>query len=385
MQWLESSKKWTDEGKESMQYREFGKLGYKISQLGFGAMRLPTKDGGNVDYNLAVPLIRRALDLGLNFIDSHHFYHNGESETAIGKAINGVREKVYLQTKTPMYREASEDERMRFLETALDKLGTDYIDFFLAHSYNSERFPKEHKAFMKLCRRAKREGMIRHIGFSFHDTAEELKKIIDTGAYECMTVQYNLLNRSLEDMIDYAHEKGMGIVIMGPVGGGTLATPSREIMGMLSAKPHSSAEVALRFVLANKNISLAISGMSNLTQLEENVRIAENKVILSDEDSRNIRAALKEKKRLSDLYCTGCGYCMPCPNGVNIPQNFTIMNQYRLYGFKDLAGKRYQQLDREGKGEGKAEFCVECGQCEPKCPQKIPIMKQLKEVAKTLG
>ena len=368
-----------------MQYRDFGKLGYQVSQLGFGAMRLPTKEDRSVDFDLAVPLIRRGIDLGINFIDSHHFYHGGESEVAVGKAIQGVRDKVYLQTKTPMYREADEDERMRWLETALEKLGTDYLDFFLSHSYNWERFPKEHKAFVKLCRRAKNEGMIRHVGFSFHDTAEALKKIIDTDEYECMTVQYNLLNRTLEEPIAYAHEKGMGIVIMGPVGGGSLAAPSQEILDMLSQKAQSSPEVALRFVMANPNISVAISGMSAMEQLEENVAVASQKIVLTAEDYQQIQAALEEEKRLSDLYCTACGYCMPCPNGIDIPENFKIMNLYRLYGLKDLARERYQRLDREGKEEGKAEFCIECGECEPKCPQKIPIMEQLKEVAEVLG
>ena len=155
-----------------MQYKDFGKLGYKVSQLGFGAMRLPTGQDGKVDYELAAPLIRKGVEMGINFIDSHHFYHNGDSETAIGKAIQGIRDRVYLQTKTPMYQKADEDQRMKWLETALKKLGTDYIDFFLAHSYNAERFPKEHKAFMKLCRRAGTEGLIRHVGFSFHDSAE---------------------------------------------------------------------------------------------------------------------------------------------------------------------------------------------------------------------
>ena len=147
-----------------MQYRRFGKFGYKVSQLGFGAMRLPTREDGHVDYHRAVPLIRRGIDLGINFIDSHHFYHRGESEIAVGKAIQGRRDRVYLQTKIPMYRQVEEDERWRWLEAALEKLGTDHIDCYLAHSFNWERFQRDHRPFLKLAHKAQDQGLIRHIG-----------------------------------------------------------------------------------------------------------------------------------------------------------------------------------------------------------------------------
>jgi predicted aldo/keto reductase-like oxidoreductase len=366
-----------------MQVRTFGRFGHKVSQLGFGAMRLPTKEDGSVDFDRAVPLIRRAVELGINFIDSHHFYHHGDSEVAIGLAIRGLRDRVYLQTKTPMYREVeSEDVRWRWLETALEKLGTDYIDCYLAHSLNWERFQKDFDPFMKLAQKAKDQGMIRHIGFSFHDTAEALKKIIDTDAFDCMTVQYNMINRSLEEPIAYAHEKGMGVVIMGPVGGGSLAAPSAEIAKLLPKQAKSSAEIALRFVLANPKISLALSGMSTMEQLEENVAVAEQEVILSAEDYGRIQEVLDEKKRLSELYCTGCRYCMPCPNGVDIPANFSLMNLHRVYGVTETAKERYARLVARKASAGQ---CLECGECEPKCPQRIPIMEQLKEVAEVLG
>ena len=365
-----------------MQYRTFGRFGYKVSQLGFGAMRLPTREDGRVDYDRAVPLIRLGIDLGINFIDSHHFYHRGESEVAVGKGIQGRRDRMYLQTKIPMYREVeSEDERWRWLETALEKLGTDYIDFYLAHSFNWERFQKDHKAFLKFARKAQDQGLVRHIGFSFHDTADALTKIVDTDAFDCMTVQYNLLNRSLEDPIAHAHEKGMGVVIMGPVGGGTLAAPSPEISKLLPQKARSSAEIALRFVLSNPNVSLALSGMNSMAQLEENVAVASEEIVLNEDDRRHVREVLEEKKRLSELYCTGCGYCMPCPNGVNIPRNFELMNLHRIYGLTEVAKERYQGLDSGAR----AEDCLECGECEPKCPQEIPIIEQLKEVATALG
>jgi len=234
------------------------------------------------------------------------------------------------------------------------------------------------------------QGIVRHIGFSFHDTPENLYKIIDSGPFDTMTVQYNLVNRSLEEPIAYAAEKGMGVVIMGPVGGGMLAAPSEEIRKLLPGEAKSSAEVALRFVLANSNVSVALSGMSNLQQLEENVSVASQEVVLTEEDYRRIREALEEKKRLSELYCTACGYCMPCPNGVDIPANFRLMNLHRIYGLTEYARGQYRRLGERKDKDGNptpawAEACLECGECEPKCPQKIPIIKQLQEVAEVLG
>ena len=373
-----------------MVYRTFGRLGYKVSQLGFGAMRLPTREDGKVDMDKAVELLRRAVELGVNFFDSHHFYHNGESEEALGRALEGVRDKVFIQTKTPMYREATEDERWRWLEDALRKLRTDHIDFYLMHSMTWERFQKEFEPFMKLAQKAMDQGMVRHIGFSFHDTPENLYKIIDAGPFDTMTVQYNLINRSLEEPIAYAAEKGMGVVIMGPVGGGMLAAPSEEIRKLLPGEAKSSAEVALRFVLANPNVTVALSGMSTLRQLEENVAVASQEVVLTEEDYRRIKEVLEEKRRLSELYCTACGYCMPCPNGVDIPANFRLMNLHRIYGLTEYARKQYRRLGERKDKDGNptpawAEVCVQCGECESKCPQKIPITKQLQEVAEVLG
>jgi len=353
-------------------------------------MRLPTREDGKVDMDKAVELLRRSVELGVNFFDSHHFYHNGESEEALGRALKDVRDRVFLQTKTPMYREATDDERWRWLEDALMKLRTDHIDFYLMHSMTWERFQKEFEPFMRIAQKAMDQGLVRHIGFSFHDTPENLYKIIDTGPFDTMTVQYNLINRSLEEPISYAAEKGMGVVIMGPVGGGMLAAPSEEIRRLLSGEAKSSAEVALRFVLANRSVSVALSGMSTLQQLEENAAVASQEVVLTEEDYRHIREALEEKRRLSELYCTACGYCIPCPNGVDIPANFRLMNLHRIYGLTEYAKVQYRRLgerkDREGNPTPAwAEACVECGECEPKCPQKIPIIRQLQEVVEVLG
>ena len=365
-----------------MQLGHVERVGRAVSRLGFGAMRLPGEAWGKVDFDEAVPLIRRSLELGVNLIDSHHFYHEGDSETAVGRAIAGwKREDLILSTKVPCYRDPSGEQWQEWFDTALDKLGTDYIDLYLAHSFSKDSFDRDHERFLRFASEKKDEGAVRHIGFSFHDSAEVLKEILDTDAFDCMLVQYNLLNRSLEEMLSYAkHEKGMLVMVMGPVGGGSLGDPSSVIGGLLGSEPHSGAETALRFVLGNPDVDVALSGMSTLAQLEENAVVASRDTILTQDERERIEQRLAELSELKKLYCTGCGYCMPCEHGVNIPRNFDAMNLHRVYGLTEKARQQYTRLK-----EAQAAHCRECGACEPKCPQNIEIRKQLKDVADTLG
>ncbi|MCG8643235.1 MAG: 4Fe-4S dicluster domain-containing protein, partial [Desulfobacterales bacterium] len=199
-----------------------------------------------------------------------------------------------------------------------------------------------------------------------------------------MLVQYNLLDRTNEAAIKYAYEKGIGVVIMGPVGGGRLGYPS-EISDLLKNKV-STPELALRFVFSNPYITCAISGMDSIQMVEENVKTASRDVLLTEDEKVQLIQAMEEKKKLADLYCTGCNYCLPCPQKVDIPRNFTLMNYYRVYDLKDYAKQTYKQL---GTGFYKdklaAAHCVECGACESKCPQNLPIIKQLKETHEILS
>ena len=379
-----------------MQYREFGKFGYKVSQLGFGAMRLPTRRergphrswGGEVDEEEAVRVIRRAMDLGVNFIDSMLTYHQGRSEEVVGKAIKDrPREEFFIQTKCPMYSEESDgDTYWSRLELALSRLQCDYIDFYLCHHYTWKDYQKTGKAFRKLCQKAKAQGLIKHTGLSCHDTQENMKKLIDTGEFDCITLQYNLLDRKNEEVMAYAHEKGMGVVVMGPVAGGRLAGPSPEIQKLLPGETRSSPEIALRFVFANPNVSLALSGMNAIEQVEENCATASVAESLSQEEYRQVQESLAEKEKLAELYCTGCKYCMPCEQGVAIPAIFSLMNAYRLYGLQDYARRGYKRLGPHSRrGHMAADACIECGQCEEKCPQNIPIIEQLKQAHKALS
>ena len=368
-----------------MQYRDFGSTGLKISALGFGSMRLPEKDG-HVEVDKAIEMIRRAFELGVNYIDSAYFYNHHESEVVVGKALKGWRDKVILSTKNPNS-SAPADEWRKILDEQLTKLDVDRIDVYHFHGINWASFENEMTrpgGCLEAARKAQDEGLFTYLSFSFHDTGENLIRLVDTGEFTSVTCQYNLLDRANEPGIARAHERGMGVVIMGPVGGGRLGTPTPKILEMLPAGTASSAEIALRFVLSNPNVSCAISGMENLQMVEENCATASRGEPLSDEERATILAALEEKKKLADLYCTGCGYCMPCPHGVDIPANFQLMNTYRLYGLLDHAQWEYREEDL-ARNKAQAAFCQECGECEPKCPQKIPIIAQLKETDRALG
>ena len=372
-------------------YREFGKTGVKISALGFGAMRLPAlaaECGKSLDTEKGIEIIHRAFEAGVNYIDTAPYYCEGESEIVVGKALKGWRDKVYLSTKNPVEDNSGEHWRER-LEKSLKKLDTDYIDFYHMWGISWDAYVKDidvKNGPMSAAFKAKEEGLIRHISFSFHDAPENMIKIIDTGNFESVLCQYNLLDRRNEKSMEYAREKGLGVVIMGPVAGGRLGAPSQTISNLLPGKIKSSAEIALRFVLANSNVSCALSGMGTMEMVDENVLVASNENPLSGEELERINESMIENKKRAELYCTGCNYCMPCPSEVNIPLNFEIMNYHRVYGLTDYAKGQYGQIGTHDWMKGKkAEECIECGICETKCPQKIQIRKQLKETAETLG
>jgi uncharacterized protein len=374
-----------------MQYRPFGNTGVSISALGFGSMRLPSNmvDGKEVfNTEESIRIIHRAFELGVNYIDTAPYYCDSQSEIIVGKALKGWRDKVYVSTKNPIENSSGADWRER-LEKSLKNLDIDYIDFYhmwgiSLESYNTEINVPDGP--MQAAFRAKEEGLIKHIVFSFHDKSENLMPLIDTGNFETILLQYNLLDRSNEAGIAYAKEKGIGIVVMGPVGGGRLGMPSEAIRNLLPGKVSSSAQLALRFVLANPGVSCALSGMGTMEMVEENCRVASDDAPLSEEELVRIKASMEENKRMAELYCTGCNYCMPCPHEVNIPLNFQIMNYHRVYKITDYAKEQYKLIGTVDWMKGKnAAACIECGLCEDKCPQKIEIRKQLRETAATLG
>jgi len=376
-----------------VQYTEFGKTGIQVSRLGFGCMRFPSRevDGKKVfDEEESIRMMHRAMELGVNYFDTAPGYCEKQSEIIVGKALKGRRDKVYLSTKYPS-EEASGDDLERKLETSLKKLDTDYIDFYHMWGISLKTFVERldtPDGPMARARKLRDAGVIRHISFSFHDAPENMIEIIrrGEGVFASVLCQYNLLDRANEDAIAYAHEQGLGVTIMGPVGGGRLGAPSKVIQDLLPGKVQSSAEMALRFVMNNRNVNIALSGMSSMDMVEENAAVASNMEPLTQEEEARIAASLEENRRLADLYCTGCNYCMPCPKGINIPEIFKIMNYHRVYGLTKFARDNYARIGKEPwLNFQNAAACVQCGACEKKCPQHLHIREQLRAAHEALG
>jgi predicted aldo/keto reductase-like oxidoreductase len=376
-----------------MQYTEFGKTGVKVSRLGMGCMRLPSfeKDGKTVfDEEKSAAVIRRAYELGVNYFDTAPYYCDGVSEILTGKAVKPFRDKIYISTKNPIENAVGDDYEKR-LETSLKKLDTDYIDFYHFWGISLDTFNNSVCAKdgpLDRAQKLKEQGLIKHISFSFHDKAENLLEIVKRGqgVLESVLCQYNLLDRSNEAGMEFARKQGLGIVVMGPVGGGRLGTPTEAVRALLPSKPKSSAEIALRFVFTNPNVDVALSGMGSVEMVEENAALASKTDPLSAEERKYLDEQTKENERLSGLYCTGCKYCMPCPAGLDIPEIFTLMNYHRVYKLTDYARENYAQIGKvDWRKYKNAGACADCGVCEEKCPQKLPIRKQLKETHQTLA
>lgn len=374
-----------------MQYRNFGATGIKMSALGFGAMRLPYEMNEGIMHireEESIKIMLRAFELGVNYIDTAYGYLQGNSEVVVGKALRRWKKRVYLSTKSPLWHIKKRGDYRRFLEEQLGKLKAASIDFYHFHGLSEQDFEEKVKRFnlLKEARKAQDEKLIKHISFSTHDKPDSIKKLIKEGeVFSSMLCQYNLLDRINEGVIEFAAEKGLAVVIMGPVGGGRL-TNSDILSKGVRGKVMTTPELALRFVLANPHVSVAISGMNTLAMVKENVHAASMKRPLAKKQLAALEAFIDERKSKKEIPCTSCEYCMPCPRGVMIPNILQLMNYSTVFGLKELAQTRYRKIKSTEKTKReKADACVECGQCEAKCPQKIPIIKHLKEAHKTLG
>jgi predicted aldo/keto reductase-like oxidoreductase len=362
-------------------YRQLGGTGLRVSQLGYGAMRLPMKevDGTQVvDRELAIPMIHRAFEAGVNYIDTAVGYCNQDSQRAVGEALKGWRDQIVVSTKNHYY---DEDEKVWWghLEDSLERLDVDYIDIYNHHGINWKRYQEDvEPRIAKWMQKAKDQGLIKHICSSFHDSNEALINLVDTGYVESITLQYNLLYRDLEEGIAHAKEKNVGVVVMGPVAGGRLGGPSEVLTGVIPGIERVP-ELALRFVLSNPNVTVALSGMSTMQQVEENTATAADQISLSAGDTQTIREHIARLAEMAKLYCTGCKYCQPCPSEVNIPYIFEMYNLGQVYGLWDVAKEGYATFpERRWIGGKQADECIECGECEEKCPQNIEIREQLK-------
>lgn len=368
-----------------MQYRKFGNTGAEISALGFGCMRFPEyeKDGKwYVDTDKVDEMLKHAFDLGVNYFDTAPGYCHENSHMAVGHAVKDFRDKIYISTKFPMGNNKSKDEYRRKLELYLTQLDTDRIDFFHFWGINKKVFDDEVMGLGLIDEavKCKEEGLIKHISFSFHDDPSVIKHIIDTAPQlETMLCQYNIIDRANEEMIEYAREKGVGVVAMGPVGGGRLAAPAGMYETLTGKKSNATYELALRFVLGNPNIACALSGMENIDMVDKNVAVASMEEPMSTEEWTQVTKAMEETKKFSDLYCTGCRYCIKCPKNIDIARIFEIYTHYNVYGLKEGAAREYRDFIND-KNRTHVEDCTMCGYCESKCPQHLDIREQLKRV-----
>jgi predicted aldo/keto reductase-like oxidoreductase len=372
-----------------METRTLGNTGIIASCLGFGSMRLPMVNIGGYDYvdmDLAVEVIRHAFESGINYIDNGFIYCESESEVAVGRALRGWRDKVTVTTKATKFRMANPGDLRRMLEHQLFRLDTDYVDFYCFHGIGWDNFHEIDRktGWIKDLTAARDEGLAKHIGFSFHDDPEKMIKLIDLGLFEMVTCQYNYLDKKNAESMAYAKEEGLGVVVMGPVGGGRLAGLPGFLSGAEGLDTSDAAGLAVRFVLSNPNVDVAISGMNSIQMIDENIAAVESGS-LSEAELYTLDQLLEKTKKLADLYCTGCGYCMPCEHGVNIPARFEAMNYFKVYGLEQYARTQYKNIrDREQKTDGQG-ICIECGDCVEKCPQNIEIIKQLKETEAALA
>lgn len=368
--------------------REMGKTGEKVSALGFGCMRLPTRDDQSIDVDEATRMLRFAIDNGVDYVDTAWGYHNGQSEPFVGSALqDGYRDKVNLATKLPSWLIKSREDMDYYLNEQLRRLRTDVIDFYLIHALNRRYWKnlKEHDIF-EFMDSALASGRIRHIGFSFHDTLDVFKEIIDSYGWEFCQIQYNFVDTEHQaglEGLKYAAGKGIGVAVMEPLRGGKLATNVRDdILSIWNSSgiDRTPAAWALRWVWNDPDVGVVLSGMSTMDQVRENIETAReaSPYSMSSSELAIVDKVREEYKKRIKVSCTGCSYCMPCPSGVAIPTCFDFFNDAYMFDSIEHHKKAYL---RSVKKENRASLCVECGRCEELCPQNIPIIEQLKEVS----
>jgi predicted aldo/keto reductase-like oxidoreductase len=375
-----------------MHYRVFGKTGFKVSGLGFGCMRLPTKDG-KIDFPEATRMVRHAIDLGVNYLDTAYVYHDRQSEVFVGQVIrDGYREKVAIATKMPVWDVNTAEDFERLLDEQRAKLQVEKIDFYMLHALNQGSWVKMRDlGVIPWLHRMKASGKIGHFGFSFHDKIPAFKQIVDEfeGAAFAQ-IQYNLLNEDVQagtEGLSYAAGKGLAVIVMEPLLGGTLCVPPPAVQALYDASGLglTPAELSLRWLWDKPEVSLVLSGMTTFQQVQENLASARRAGIgrMSEAESKLAAAVQATYKGLTAIPCTACGYCVPCPVGVKIPEVFSMLNDIEVYGETRVASskRRYAKLEAQQR----ADACISCRKCEEKCPQGIPISEWMPKVHAALA
>lgn len=369
-----------------MKTRTYKNEGPELSLLSLGCMRLPLVEQGKpeIDEEKALELVDLAWKSGVNYYDTAYFYHDGLSEKFMGKALARYpRDSFYLATKMPVYHLEKEEDTPRILAEQLERLQTDHVDFYLCHALNAQTFEKMEKlGVYDFLKKKKEEGVIGHLGFSFHDSPEVLRTICAAHEWDFAQLQLNYLDwemQNAEEQYRILEEHGIPCIVMEPVRGGTLADLGEEANALLkAARPQSSvASWALRYAASLPNVMMVLSGMSNLEQLKDNLSTFNKFEELTEADQATLTQALAAFRKRTFLPCTGCRYCIDCPQGIEIPLVFTRFNEYALHHNKEAFKNQLEALP-EGH---RPQDCIACGLCASRCPQHIAIPQKMAELA----
>lgn len=372
-----------------MQYRKFGKAQNDVSILGFGCMRFPVFDGDSkkIDEEKASEMLRYAYKHGVNYFDTAYPYHGGESERFVGKFLKeeGIREKVFLATKLPSWEVKGPEDFDRLFDEQLEKLQTDYIDYYLVHALNPDLWKtvSEH-GVLAWAEKQMAAGRIKELGFSFHAELPSFKEIIDAYDWSFTQIQYNYMDIERQagtEGLKYASDKGISVIVMEPLMGSKLALPPENVKAVFDAAATKRSAVgwALQWLWDMEEVPLILSGMSAMEHVVENVALADQSTcgMFTEADQEVIVKAREGYLERSSIPCTNCKYCLPCSVDLNIPDLFGMFNQARMYDSLTDIKRWYGNM----AAEKKASACIDCDECEPKCPQEIVISDWMVKVA----
>jgi uncharacterized protein len=377
-----------------MQYRKMPKIDEELSALGYGCMRFPTVLGGVIDKDQAKEQLLLAIDNGLNYLDTAFPYHLGGSESFLGEHIlkDGYREKVYIATKMPSFFVRKSENLQKFFDKQIEKLNLDYIDYYLIHALNGSLWDKMLSfGIIDFMDMLKREKKVRYMGFSFHGSIDDFKRIVDDYDWDFTQVQYNLLDEHFQagaEGIEYAASKDIGVVIMEPLRGGVLVGQiPKSVQKIWDEAPlkRSPADWALRWIWNNPNVHVVLSGMNKKNHIIENMNTAHSSYAnsLTDEELVIVDRVKEEYRRLLQVGCTGCRYCMPCPAGIDIPAAFHSLNSLHLYK-RLMSLYEYASVTGLEKDPKWTSACIDCGNCEKACPQNIEVRKEFLKVQRSI-
>lgn len=372
----------------NMEYRTMDNIGAKTSLLGFGCMRYPTNEDGSINEELAFDMLDKAYHAGVNYFDTAYPYHGGKSEPVTGRALDRYpRDSYYLATKLPIWEIRTLEDVERIFHEQLERLHKDYVDFYLMHALNKDRWELIKKlGILEYCEKLRDEGKIRYLGFSFHDEYEVFEEIITSYHWDFCQIQLNYMDKDSQATlkgVELAQKLGIPMVIMEPVKGGSLANLPDDITSIFkNIRPEASTPSwALRYVATFPNVKVVLSGMSNMEQVEDNLDTFGNFKPLNQKEQEAVAQVSDALRKRVKNGCTACKYCMPCPAGVNIPGSFGVWNEYHIYG--NVADTTWCWT-KEIPEEAKPRNCIKCGKCERVCPQKIHIREDLVKVQQEL-